>query len=64
MASSSSTNEGDYHGYVDNVWSRREWEREQEEEAAHCYQRRLAGCDMGHAGDGGLRGTQQVYSSR
>ena len=54
-------NEDDYDGYMNNVWwSQLEWEREQEEEwrreqeeAEYCYQRRLAGYDMGYANDGG-----------
>lgn len=46
-------NEDDYHDYMNNVWSRREWEREQEEEAEYCWQRQLAGYDKGYADDGG-----------
>ena len=54
-------NEDDYDGYMNNVWwSQLEWEREQEEEwrreqeeAEYCYQRRLAGYDMGYADVGG-----------
>ncbi|SPJ78060.1 uncharacterized protein FTOL_06449 [Fusarium torulosum] len=46
-------NEDDYHDYMNNVWSRHELEREQEEEAEYYYQRQLAGYDMGYADDGG-----------
>lgn len=50
-------NEDDYNDYMDNVWSRLEWERERrrerEEEIEYSYQRRLAGYDMGYADDGG-----------
>lgn len=46
-------NEDEYHYYMDNIWSRHEWEREQEEEAEYYYQRRLAGYDKGYADDGG-----------
>lgn len=46
-------NEDDYNDYMDNVWSRLEWEREQEEESEYYHQRQLAGYDMGYADDGG-----------